>query len=64
MLTVEDCQRRADECARLADATRDPGLRARYRYLETAWLYLFRLKIRARLARPEAAPRPMTLSSA
>ena len=43
MLTVEDCQRRADEYARLAEATRDPVLRARYRQLEIAWLY--RIKI-------------------
>jgi hypothetical protein len=42
MLTVEDCQRRADEYARLAEATRDPVLRARYRQLEIAWLYRIR----------------------
>jgi hypothetical protein len=60
MLQAEDCQNRADECARLAEASVNPVQIARYRYLETAWLYLFRLKVRARLeaelARRSAEP--------
>jgi hypothetical protein len=46
MLQAEDCQRRADECARLAAATTDEQAAARYRYLELSWLYLLRLKLR------------------
>jgi hypothetical protein len=52
MLTAEECQRRADEFARLADQTANPVLVARYRHLEASWLYLFRMKIRARHAKP------------
>jgi hypothetical protein len=50
MLTVEDCQRRADECGRLAEAAESEHQAARYRQLELAWLYLLRLKIRKKLA--------------
>jgi hypothetical protein len=50
MLQAEECRDRADECARLAEATVNPVLIARYRHLEASWLYLFRLKLRARLA--------------
>jgi hypothetical protein len=49
MLSAEDCRDRADECARLADATGDPVQIARYRHLESSWLFLFRLKVRKRL---------------
>jgi hypothetical protein len=52
MLTAEECQRRADEFARLADQTSNPVLIARYRHLEVSWLYLFRMKIRARRSKP------------
>ena len=37
MLQAEECQRRADECARLADATVNSILIARYRHLEASW---------------------------
>jgi hypothetical protein len=50
MLIVQDCERRADECARLAEAARDPVQNPRYRHLELSWLYLLRLKARARFA--------------
>ena len=46
MLQAEECQRRADECARLADATVNSILIARYRHLESSWRYLVRLKTR------------------
>src|SRR5215203_1121731 len=46
VLQVEECQRRADECARLADATVNSILVARYRHLEASWRYLVRLKKR------------------
>jgi hypothetical protein len=49
MLAAEECRDRADECARLADATDDPIQIARYRHLESSWLYMFRLKVRAQL---------------
>jgi hypothetical protein len=55
MLQAEDCQSRADECARLAAATVNPGLVARYRHLERSWLYLVRLKAKAR-AEKQGAP--------
>ena len=55
MLQAEECQKRADECARLAEASVSPVQIARYRHLETAWLYLFRLKLRARLEAERAA---------
>ena len=55
MLQAEECQKRADHCARLAEASVSPVQIARYRHLETAWLYLFRLKVRARLKREFAA---------
>jgi hypothetical protein len=64
MLHGEECQRRADECARLAEATADPVQIARYRHLELAWLYLFRLKVRERLAAPLAAGHRTVLASA
>ena len=50
MLTIADCQRRADECARLAEAASSEQAAARYRQLEMAWLYLLRLKIRKKFA--------------
>ena len=46
MLQAEECQRRADECARLADATVNSILIARYRHLEASSRYLVRLKTR------------------
>ena len=49
MLLAEECWKRADECGRLAEATVNPLLIARYRYLQSSWLYLFRLKVRARV---------------
>jgi hypothetical protein len=63
MLDAEECQKRADECARLAEATVNRILIARDRHLETSWLYLFRLKIRARLARAEAAQQSLPQTS-
>jgi hypothetical protein len=49
MLQAEECRTNADECARLAAASVNPVLQARYRHLEVSWLYLFRLKLRARI---------------
>jgi hypothetical protein len=49
MLQAEDCRRRADECARLAEAAVSPVEIARFRHLELSWLYLYRMKLRARL---------------
>jgi hypothetical protein len=46
MLQAEDCQLRADACARLAAAATDEQSAARYRHLELSWLYLLRLKLR------------------
>jgi hypothetical protein len=55
MLQAEECQRRAEECARLAGGAVEARLVARYRHLEQSWLYLARLKLRARAER-EARP--------
>jgi hypothetical protein len=55
VLTVDDCQRRADECARLAAAATSEDSAARYRRLEICWLYLFRLKARKKHPYPNAA---------
>jgi hypothetical protein len=55
VLTVDDCQRRADECARLAEAATSEHSAARYRRLEICWLYLFRLKARKKYPYPNAA---------
>jgi hypothetical protein len=46
MIQAEDCQRRADECARLAAAATSEQAAARYRFLELSWLYLLRMKLR------------------
>jgi hypothetical protein len=40
MVPVEECLRRADEYARLAEQTVNSLLIARYRQLEAAWRYL------------------------
>ena len=56
MLQAEDCQARAEECARLAEAAVNPRLVARYRHLERSWLYLVRLKLRARGEQPSEKP--------
>jgi hypothetical protein len=50
MLTADDCRHRADECARCAEAAATERDAARYRQLELLWLYLFRLKLRKKLA--------------
>src|SRR5215213_8743519 len=55
MLQAEECQRRADECALLADATVNPILLARYRHLEASWRYLVRLKTRTEPPAPARA---------
>jgi hypothetical protein len=55
VLTVDDCQRRADECARLAAAATSEDSAARYRALELCWLYLFRLKARKKHPYRDAA---------
>jgi hypothetical protein len=46
MLRVEECQTRADECARLAAMAISTQAAAHYRFLERSWLYLVRLKLR------------------
>jgi hypothetical protein len=56
MLQVEECQQRADESARLAEETVNPLLIARYRFLEASWLYLVRLKHKARAQREARLP--------
>lgn len=56
MLQAEECQERAEECARLAEAAENPRLVARYRHLERSWLYLVRLKLRARGEEPADEP--------
>lgn len=56
MLQAEDCQARAEECARLAEAAVNPRIVARYRHLERSWLYLVRLKRRARGEAPAEKP--------
>jgi hypothetical protein len=53
---VEECQQRADEFARLAEETVNPLLIARYRFLEASWLYLVRLKHKARAQREARLP--------
>jgi hypothetical protein len=57
MLQAEDCQQRAHECARRADLATLPELVARYRQLEQSWLYLARMKVRAKA---ETKVRPRT----
>ncbi len=57
MTQAEDCQRRADECARLAAAATTEQAAARYRFLEHSWLYLLRMKLRKRVP-ATAARRP------
>lgn len=56
MLQAEECQQRAEECARLAETAVNPRLVARYRHLERSWLYLVRLKLRARGEEPTEEP--------
>ena len=56
MLGAAECQRRADDCARLAATAPDEQEAARYRFLELSWLYLLRLKLRT--TRRLAAPLP------
>jgi hypothetical protein len=56
MLQAEECQKRADECARLAEETVNPLLVSRYRFLQASWLYLVRLKSRARARREARIP--------
>jgi len=64
MLHAEECRKRADECARLADATVNPIQIARYRHLEASWLYVFRMKVRARLAAEARQQEPLGFTSA
>lgn len=65
MLRAEECQERAEECARLAEAAVNPRHVARYRHLERSWLYLARLKLRARGEEPaeEPAERPVRVAA-
>ena len=48
MLDAEHCQRMADECTRRASEADDPLVVRRYRYLRQSWLYLVRMKTKAR----------------
>jgi hypothetical protein len=56
VLHAEECQRPADEFARMARETVNPILLARYQQLHRSWLYLARLKT-ARPSQPRVRRR-------
>jgi hypothetical protein len=63
MLTAEDCQRNADNCARLAETAPTEPAAARFRFLELSWLYMFRMKLRKKHPLPDLPVDTRQLSS-